>query len=64
MNDDLLPITSLDEGEEGIVYSLAGGEGFSSRLAGMGIVPGIKIKVLRNISGLIIVFASDTRIAL
>ncbi len=64
MNDNLIPITELDEGEEGVVFHLSGGEGFSSRIAGMGIVPGIKIKVLRNIGGLIIVFASDTRIAL
>ena len=64
MNDDLLPITALDEGEGGIVYSLAGGEGLTSRLAGMGIVPGIKIKVLRNIGRLVIVHASDTRVAL
>jgi ferrous iron transport protein B len=64
VDNNLIPVTALDEGEEGIVYSLAGGEGFSSRIAGMGIIPGIKIKVLRNIGGLIIVFASDTRIAL
>jgi ferrous iron transport protein B len=64
MNDDLLSITSLEEGEEGIVYSLTGGKGLVSRLAGMGIVPGIRIKILRNIGSLIIVLASDTRIAL
>ncbi len=64
MDNEYLPITSLNEGDEGIVYLLAGGEGLTSRLAGMGIVPGIKIKVLRNIGNLIIVLASDTRIAL
>lgn len=64
MNENLLSITSLEEGEEGIVYSLAGGKNLVGRLAGMGIVPGIRIKILRNIGGLIIVLASDTRIAL
>jgi ferrous iron transport protein B len=64
MNDELLSITSLEEGEEGIVFSLTGGKNFVGRLAGMGIVPGIRIKILRNIGGLIIVLASDTRIAL
>jgi ferrous iron transport protein B len=64
MNDDLLSITSLEEGEEGVVYSLTGGKSLVGRLAGMGIVPGIRIKILRNIGGLIIVLASDTRIAL
>jgi ferrous iron transport protein B len=64
MNDDLLSITSLEEGEEGVVYSITGGKKFVGRLAGMGIVAGIRIKILRNIGGLIIVLASDTRIAL
>jgi ferrous iron transport protein B len=64
MDNEYLPITDLGEGEEGLVYSLVGGEALTSRLAGMGIVPGIRIKVLRNIGGLIIVLASDTRIAL
>lgn len=64
MANDLVPITTLDEGEEGVVYSLAGGERFTGRLAGMGIVLGVKIRVLRNTGSLIIVFASDTRLAL
>lgn len=64
MNNEPVSITSLEEGEEGIVYSLSGGEKLTSRLAGMGIAPGTKIKVLRNSGGLVIVFASDTRVAL
>lgn len=64
MNDELFPVTSLGEGEEGIVHLLSGGEKLTSRLAGMGIVPGITIKVLRNSGGLIIVLASETRVAL
>jgi len=64
MNNDILSITSLEEGEEGVVYTISGAKNFVGRLAGMGIVPGIKIKILRNIGGLIIVLASDTRIAL
>lgn len=35
-----------------------------SRFAGMGIVPGTRIKVLRSSGRLIIVYASDTRVAL
>jgi len=64
VNNNVLPITTLAECEEGIVHSLAGGEGLTSRLAGMGIVSGMKIKVLRNIGRLIIVHASGTRVAL
>ncbi|HVN95157.1 MAG TPA: ferrous iron transport protein B, partial [Syntrophorhabdaceae bacterium] len=64
MSGQVSPITLLEEGQEGIVYLLSGGEGFVSRLAGMGIIVGTSIKVLRNSGGQIIVLASDTRIAL
>ncbi|HEY3276014.1 MAG TPA: ferrous iron transport protein B [Syntrophorhabdaceae bacterium] len=64
MDEGPLPITELQEGEEGIVYHLSGGKSLMSRFAGMGIMPGTRIKVLRNSGRLVIVFASDTRIAL
>jgi ferrous iron transport protein B len=64
MEDELFPVTSLGEGEEGIIHLLSGGEALTRRLAGMGIVPGTRIKVLRNSGGLIIVLASETRVAL
>lgn len=64
MDEELFPVTALGEGEEGIVYLLSGGEKLTSRLAGMGIVPGTTIKILRNSGGLIIVLASETRVAL
>ena len=64
MEDELFPVTLLGEGEEGIIHLLSGGEALTRRLAGMGIVPGTRIKVLRNSGGLIIVLASETRVAL
>lgn len=64
MDNELFPVSELNEGEEGIVYSFTGGRKLISRFAGIGIVPGVKIKVLRNTGGLVIVYASDTRIAL
>ncbi|MDR2018516.1 MAG: ferrous iron transport protein B [Syntrophobacterales bacterium] len=64
MDEGPLPITDLAEGDEGIVYHLSGGKSLMSRFAAMGIVPGAKIRVLRNSGRLIIVFASDTRVAL
>ena len=64
MDEGPLPVVDLAEGEEGIVYHLSGGKSLTSRLAGLGIVPGTKIKVLRNRGRLVIVFASDTRVAL
>jgi ferrous iron transport protein A len=60
----LFPVTSLREGEEGVIHSISGGFGFMSRLAGMGMVPGTEIKVLRNSRGPVIVLVNTTRIAL
>ncbi len=64
MDNELFPVISLGESEEGVVRLVSGGEGLTSRLAGMGIIPGTRIRVLRNTGGLVIVLASDTRIAL
>jgi ferrous iron transport protein B len=64
MEGDLFPITSFEEGEEGVVYLLSGGKGLTSRLAGLGICTGTRIKLLRKSGGLFIVLASDTRVAL
>ncbi len=64
MSDEVSPLSLLQEGDEGFVYLLSGGEAFISRLAGMGIIAGTRIKVLRNNAGQVIVLASDTRLAL
>ncbi|OPY67035.1 MAG: Ferrous iron transport protein B [Syntrophorhabdaceae bacterium PtaU1.Bin034] len=64
MKNEVLTVTSLREGDEGIVRSIAGGESLTSRLAAMGLVPGTTIKVLRNTGGSVILLASDTRLAL
>src|SRR4030042_653266 len=64
MNGDVLPVSLIEEGEEGLVYLVSGGKALMSRLAAMGIINGTNIKVLRNTGGQVIVLASDTRIAL
>ena len=58
------PITSLGDGEEGIIHDIAGGHALISRLAGMGIVLNTKIRFLHARGGLIIVQVADTRVAL
>jgi len=57
-------VTSLREGEEGVVRSITGRESLTTRLAAMGIQTGTTIKMLRNGAGPVIVLASDTRLAL
>jgi len=58
------PVTSLEEGEEGIIHAISGGGSLVSRFAGMGIAPAVRIKVLRNSSNLFIIQVAETRIAL
>ena len=59
-----ITVTSLREGEEGVVRSITGRESLTTRLAAMGLVRGTTIKMLRNGAGPVIVLASDTRLAL
>ncbi|MDO8786437.1 MAG: ferrous iron transport protein B [Syntrophales bacterium] len=64
MDSELIAVTSMIEGEEGIIRAINAGRALTSRLAGMGIVSNTKIKVLQNIGGLVIVQVSDTRVGL
>lgn len=64
MENDISAVTALKQGDEGIVRSIEGGENLTSRLAAMGIIPGVRVRVLRNTAGSVIVLASDTRLAL
>ena len=64
MGSELIPVTSMGVGEEGIIQAISGGGSLTSRLAGMGIVSNAKLKVLRKSGGLVIVQVADTRVAL
>jgi Fe2+ transport system protein FeoA len=64
MDIDIIPMISLQEGEEGIIHSVAGGVGLIGRLASMGLTSGMRIKVIRNIGGPLIVTANGIRIAI
>jgi len=64
MKGDLVPLTLMEEGEEGVVHSISAGFGLITRLAAMGISPGTRIKVFRNSWGPVIVIAGGTRIAI
>ncbi|MCX5824787.1 MAG: ferrous iron transport protein B [Deltaproteobacteria bacterium] len=58
------PVTSLGNGEEGIIHAISGDHALVSRLAGMGIVLNTRIRFLRASGGLVIVQVADTRVAL
>jgi len=58
------PVTSLGNGEEGIIHAISGDHALISRLVGMGIVLNTRIRFLRASGGLVIVQVADTRVAL
>jgi Fe2+ transport system protein FeoA len=64
MGIDIISLISLHEGEEGIIHSVTGGVGLIGRLASMGLTSGMRVKVVRNISGPLIVTTNGTRIAI
>ncbi|PKN06253.1 MAG: hypothetical protein CVU72_05420, partial [Deltaproteobacteria bacterium HGW-Deltaproteobacteria-7] len=57
-------ITSLREGDQGIIHAIDGGSALTSHLAGMGIVAGARFRIAQVSGGLIVVQVSGTRIAL
>jgi len=59
-----IQITLLREGDQGVIHSIEGGAGITSRLAGMGIVTNAKFRIAQLSSGLIIIQVANTRIAL
>jgi ferrous iron transport protein B len=64
MNREAIPLLTLREGEEGYISTIGGGTGLSSRLASMGLAPGLRVRILQRSGGLVMVQAGDTRVAL
>jgi ferrous iron transport protein B len=61
---DPINITSLREGDQGIINFIEGGSAITSRFAGMGIVTNARFRVAQVSGGLIILQVADTKIAL
>jgi ferrous iron transport protein A len=59
-----LPLAAVGPGSEVKVLEVAGGIGMRTRLAGMGVVAGAKLKVLANDGGPLLVSCGETRLAL
>jgi Fe2+ transport system protein FeoA len=47
-NEEVISLTSLSEGEKGVITNASGGFGLVRRLAEMGLTPGVEIKLLRK----------------
>ncbi len=61
---NLVVITELREGDQGIIHSIDGGSALTSRLAGMGIITGIRFRIAQVSGGMVVVLVGATRIAL
>lgn len=60
----LVVITDLREGDQGMIHSIEGGSALTSRLAGMGLVTGVRFRIIQVSGGMVVVSVSSTRIAL
>ncbi len=61
---NLIVLTALREGDQGIIHSIEGGSALTSRLAGMGIIVNARFRIAQVSGGLIVIQVADTRIAL
>ncbi len=63
--DTQIPLSTLAQGEVGVVRALTGGRGFMRRLAALGFIPGTEVIVIQNFGrGPLIVSVRNTRVAL
>jgi len=63
VGNELLPLSFLNVGEEGTVVSIDAGARFMNRILGMGIYPGVKVRVLSKGYGGIVIQVNNTRYA-
>jgi Fe2+ transport system protein FeoA len=61
----LLPLTMMDHGSEATIESIKGGNGLRQRLADMGLIPGVAIRIVQNhMPGPVCVEAKGTKLCL
>lgn len=61
---NIIPLTTVSKGREVILVDIQGGRGLRSKLYSMGLFPGVKLKVVGNGGGPIMIAINDTRLAL
>ena len=65
MEERTVPLSTVSSEKEVTLIDIHGGRGVQSRLCSMGLVPGVKIRVLSNSgAGPLMVAVKDTRLAL
>ena len=62
---EIVPLSSLNPGEQGVVVELTAGRNLVSRMASLGFTPGARVTVVQNFGrGPLIALVRDARIAL
>jgi ferrous iron transport protein A len=63
--DEIVPLSTMRPGEQGVVVDLTGGRGLQGRMASLGFTPGAEVTVLQNFGrGPLIARVRDAHIAL
>jgi len=60
----MMPLTSINPGQEVTLVEIEGGRGLRSKLYSMGLIPGVKLSIVGNRGGPIMIAVNDTRLAL
>jgi len=60
----MMPLTMVSPGQEVTLIDILGGRGIRSKLYSMGLVPGVRLIVLGNRGGPIMIGVQDTRLSL
>ncbi len=60
----MTPLTTVTPGQEVTLIDIQGGRGLRSKLYSMGLIPGVKLTLMGNRGGPIMIAINDTRLAL
>jgi len=60
----MTPLTAVNPGQEVTLIDIKGGRGLRSKLYSMGLIPGVKLTIVGNRGGPIMIAVNDTRLAL
>jgi len=60
----MIPLTTVSSGREVTLIDIQGGRGLRSKLYSMGLIPGVKLKIVGNRGRPIMIAINDTRLPL
>jgi ferrous iron transport protein A len=63
-SDNVFPLAEATTGQQVRLVSIHGGRQLAHRLVEMGLTPGVRLRILQNSGGPLLLAVSDSRIAL